>query len=61
VLHDLREHGFAKPGLMLTAHDAVEDRAGGLDAGADDYLATPSGFAELLARVRALLRRELGG
>jgi len=61
VLHDLREHGFAKPVLMLTALDAVDDRVRGLDEGADDYLAKPFAFAELLARIRALLRRELGG
>jgi len=44
--------------LMLTARDAVEDRVGGLDAGADDYLVKPFAFAELQARVRAVLRRE---
>jgi DNA-binding response OmpR family regulator len=44
--------------LMLTAKDAVEDRVKGLDAGADDYLIKPFAFSELLARVRALLRRE---
>lgn len=44
--------------LMLTARDAVEDRVGGLDAGADDYLVKPFAFAELQARIRAVLRRE---
>ena len=42
---------------MLTASDAVDDRVAGLDAGADDYLTKPFSFAELLARIRALLRR----
>src|SRR5213078_2900885 len=61
VLHDLRQQGFAKPVLMLTARDAVEDRVRGLDEGADDYLVKPFAFAELVARIRALLRRELTG
>lgn len=47
--------------LMLTARDSVEDRVTGLDAGADDYLVKPFAFAELEARVRALLRRDVGG
>jgi DNA-binding response OmpR family regulator len=59
VLRDLRAHGFAKPVLILTARDAVEDRVTGLDAGADDYLVKPFAFAELLARLRALLRRNV--
>jgi two-component system, OmpR family, copper resistance phosphate regulon response regulator CusR len=59
VLRDLRAHGFAKPVLILTARDGVEDRVTGLDAGADDYLVKPFAFAELLARLRALLRRNL--
>jgi heavy metal response regulator len=54
----LRERGVRTPVLMLTARDAVEDRVAGLDSGADDYLVKPFAFAELLARVRALIRRE---
>jgi DNA-binding response OmpR family regulator len=57
VLADLRRAGPAPPVLLLTARDAVEDRVAGLDAGADDYLVKPFHFAELLARLRALLRR----
>jgi DNA-binding response OmpR family regulator len=57
ILSDLRAHGQRLPVLLLTARDAVEDRVLGLDAGADDYLVKPFAFAELLARVRALLRR----
>jgi two-component system, OmpR family, copper resistance phosphate regulon response regulator CusR len=49
--------GIELPVLLLTAKDAVEDRVSGLDAGADDYLVKPFAFAELSARVRALLRR----
>ncbi len=59
VLKDLRAKGFSKPILMLTARDTVEDRVQGLDGGADDYLVKPFAFAELLARLRALLRRNL--
>ncbi len=54
---ELRDHGVATPVLMLTARDSVEDKVRGLDAGADDYLVKPFAFEELLARVRALLRR----
>jgi two-component system copper resistance phosphate regulon response regulator CusR len=57
VCRELRASGSAVPILMLTARDAVEDRVGGLNAGADDYLAKPFDFEELLARARALLRR----
>jgi two-component system, OmpR family, response regulator len=53
----LRKAGLWVPVLMLTARDAVEDRVAGLDAGADDYLTKPFSFAELLARLRALVRR----
>jgi len=54
----LRAKGRHMPVLLLTARDAVDDRVTGLDSGADDYLTTPFAFRELLARVRALLRRE---
>ncbi len=57
VCRDMRTAGSAVPVLMLTARDAVEDRVEGLDSGADDYLVKPFEFEELLARVRALLRR----
>ena len=53
----LRERGMQAPILMLTARDALEDRVAGLNTGADDYLTKPFAFEELLARVRALLRR----
>jgi two-component system OmpR family response regulator len=53
----LREAGVWSPVLILTARDAVEDRVAGLDGGADDYLIKPFSFAELLARLRALVRR----
>jgi two-component system, OmpR family, response regulator len=53
----LRDEGVRAPVLMLTARDAVEDRVAGLDGGADDYLVKPFSFEELLARVRALVRR----
>lgn len=58
VCRKLREHNRWMPVVMLTARDAVEDRVRGLDAGADDYLAKPFSFAELYARLRALLRRQ---
>jgi heavy metal response regulator len=54
----LRQRGVHIPILMLTARDTVEDRVQGLDSGADDYLVKPFAFAELLARLRALSRRE---
>src|SRR5215831_11638156 len=57
VCRRLREAGSWSPVLMVTARGAVEDRVNGLDAGADDYLAKPFSFAELAARVRALIRR----
>ena len=57
VARRLREKGLGLPILMLTARDAVPDRVAGLDAGADDYLVKPFAAEELIARVRALLRR----
>lgn len=57
VCRELRAGGVRVPVLMLTARDAVEDRIQGLDTGADDYLTKPFAFGELLARLRALLRR----
>lgn len=57
VCAEIRERGVSTPVLMLTARDAVQDKVRGLDAGADDYLTKPFVFDELLARVRALLRR----
>ena len=57
VCRQLRLAGADEPVLMLTAKDAIPDRVAGLDAGADDYLVKPFAFDELLARVRALLRR----
>jgi two-component system, OmpR family, response regulator MprA len=53
----MRDAGDRTPVLMLTARDAIDDRVAGLDAGADDYLAKPFALRELMARVRALLRR----
>ena len=58
VLRRIRGNGSGVPILMLTAKDAVEDIVSGLDSGSDDYLTKPFSFAELLARVRALLRRK---
>ena len=58
VCRQLRRAGKWMPVIMLTARDAIEDRVRGLDAGADDYLAKPFSFAELYARLRALVRRE---
>ena len=57
VLREIRARGMRTPVMMLTARDAVVDRITGLDAGADDYLTKPFDFGELLARLRALLRR----
>ena len=57
VLRSLREKGVTTPVICLTARDGVDDRIRGLDLGADDYLAKPFSFAELMARLRALLRR----
>lgn len=58
VLRALRKHNIVTPVLLLTARTAVEERVTGLDTGADDYLTKPFAFQELLARVRALLRRK---
>jgi two-component system OmpR family response regulator len=57
VCRRLREAGVWSPILMLTARDAIRDRVAGLDRGADDYLTKPFSYAELLARLRALVRR----
>ena len=57
ALREIRAKGVSTPCLMLTARDAVEDRVAGLDAGAEDYLPKPFNGKELLARVRAMLRR----
>lgn len=58
VLSELRKRGYKKPVLLLTAKAQVEDRIMGLDAGADDYLPKPFDMRELLARIRAMLRRQ---
>ncbi len=58
VCRELRRKDIATPILLLTARDAIDDRVTGLDAGADDYLVKPFAFDELLARVRALTRRQ---
>ena len=60
VLRDLRSRNVATPVLMLTARDAIPDRVLGLDGGADDYMVKPFAFAELLARLRAIMRRGMG-
>ena len=57
ILTTLRNKGIKTPVLVLTARDALQDRVAGLDSGADDYLVKPFAFAELLARIRALMRR----
>lgn len=57
ICKEVRAEGIHTPIIMLTAKDAIVDRVGGLNAGADDYLVKPFAFEELLARVRALLRR----
>jgi len=57
ILQALRQRGVKTPVLVLTARDSLQDRVTGLDAGADDYLVKPFAFAELLARIRALVRR----
>ncbi len=60
ICAEIRRRGIRTPVLMVTARDAVDDRVAGLDSGADDYLIKPFAFAELLARIRALMRREPG-
>ena len=57
ILQALRQRGMKTPVLVLTARDSLNDRVAGLDAGADDYLIKPFALAELLARIRALVRR----
>ena len=57
LCREFRRHGVSTPVLMITALDTIHDRVTGLDSGADDYLAKPFSFAELLARLRALARR----
>ena len=58
LLQSWRDEGVTTPVLMLTARDAVRDRVGGLQSGADDYLVKPFAFAELLARIEVILRRQ---
>jgi heavy metal response regulator len=60
VLRRIRGNGSSVPILILTAKDSVEDIVSGLDSGSDDYLTKPFSFAELVARIRALLRRRTG-
>ena len=60
VCRSIRAAGSAVPVLMLTARDAVSDRVEGLDAGADDYITKPFAYAELTARLRAVVRRDAG-
>src|SRR5215467_6130699 len=60
VLRTLRKRGLHTPVLILTARDTLDDRVRGLDSGADDYLVKPFAIPELLARIRALLRRGRG-
>ena len=60
LLKRWRQRGMSQPVLILTARDALDDRVAGLDRGADDYMVKPVALAELLARVRALLRRDQG-
>jgi DNA-binding response OmpR family regulator len=57
IIEKIRKHGDTTPVLMLTARGDIEDRVAGLEAGADDYLAKPFAFSELVARIRALHRR----
>lgn len=57
IIYDIRKSGKTMPILFLSARDQIEDRVKGLDLGADDYLVKPFAFAELLARIKSLLRR----
>ena len=57
ILQEVRRKGKDMPILLLTAKDAIEDKVRGLDSGADDYLVKPFSFIELIARIRALIRR----
>ncbi len=61
ILRSLRQEGVLTPILMLTARGEIEDKVTGFEGGADDYLPKPFDFEELLARIRALYRRSLGG
>ncbi len=61
ILTTMRKKGLQTPVLILTAKDTVEDRVLGLGSGADDYLIKPFAFPELLARIRAMLRRGRSG
>lgn len=61
ILRRMRDEGQSAPVLLLTARDGLSDRVEGLDAGADDYLVKPFAYEELLARIRALLRRGAAG
>ncbi len=60
ILERLRKEGIDTPVLILTAKDSIDDKVGGLDRGADDYITKPFEFSELLARIRALIRRASG-
>jgi len=61
ILKSMRSSGIDTPLLIITARDGIDDRVEGLDLGADDYLVKPFSFKELLARIRAILRRQGGG
>ena len=60
VLRSARKAGVTTPIMILTAHDAIEERVKGLDSGADDYLSKPFDLSEILARIRAITRRSTG-
>jgi two-component system, OmpR family, response regulator len=61
ILHYLRKHQRHLPVIIMTARDGIDDRVGGLDLGADDYLVKPFDIRELLARIRTILRRKIDG